>query len=110
VRERGSKTSLGKDSTSNFSIVKLSRHVLTSNVSLREAISFKLERDMRFMFDGKPPSGNISICGQSIISNSVRDGSRICMRFGNNFKFSASRIEIICSHGADNPSLGNDSN
>jgi len=72
VIECGSKTSSGKkNSTSIFLIDKLTRHMLVPNVSFREAISLKLERDTGFTFGGKPPTGNISTFGQLIIRSSL---------------------------------------
>jgi len=78
--------------------------VLESKVSLREAISLKLERHKCFTFNGKPSSRYISTFGQSTIPSRVRDGNRTCMSFSNNFKFSAP------TNDADDPSLRNDSN
>jgi len=57
--------------------------VLGSKLSLKEAISFKDEREISFIFNGKPPSGNNSTCGHLIIYRLVRDGNRICMGLGN---------------------------
>jgi hypothetical protein len=60
------------------------------------------------MVDGKPPSENDSSCGQLSIVSVLRDGKRVCMDSGSDFKFSKLRITKYFKLGAENPPLGNE--